>query len=79
MRICLGTTSSTGSAMVRDSKVQRVMLGSSKFLEGHEPLSICPNGASEESIGIYAKNRCQCTSCLIKIELEQGRYSHLNL
>ena len=46
------------------------MPGSPKSLEGRNLVNICLNGASEESIGIYAKSRCQWTSRSIKIELE---------
>ena len=35
-------------------------------MEGHNSLDTYQNGASKESIGIYAKNRCQWSSCLIK-------------
>ena len=75
----LGTAPSIGSAVVRDNIVQRVMLGSPESLEGHNSMNICLNGASEESIGIHAKNRCKWTGCLIKIKLGLGRYGRLNL
>ena len=37
-----------------------------------EPRSL--GGASEESIGIYTKGRCQWSGCLIHLELEPRRY-----
>ena len=45
---------------------------SPEFLEGCNSLNTCLNGASEESIGIYAKNRCQWSGCLIKKTLDNG-------
>ena len=62
---CLGTTHSTGSAVVRDNTVQGVTPESLESLEGHNSLDTYLNGASQESIGIFAKNRCQWTGCLI--------------
>ena len=69
---CLGTALSIGSAVVRDSPVQGVMLGSPKSLEVRNLVNTCPNGASEESIGIYAKSRCRWIGRLIKTELGRG-------
>ena len=63
---------------VKDTTVQGVMPKSPESLEGHNSINTCPNGASEEFIGIYAKSRCLWTSCLIKAELELGRYGRLN-
>ena len=63
---CLRTAPNTGSVVVRDSTVQGVMPRSPEFLKGRNLVYICPNGASEESIGIYAKSRCQWSDCLIK-------------
>ena len=71
MACCLGATPSTGSPVMRDITVQVVTLASPESLEGRNLLNTCPNGASEESIGIYAKNRCQWTSRLIKRILER--------
>ena len=42
-----------------DSTPQGVMPGSPDSLEGRNSVTTCSNGASEESIGIYAKSRCQ--------------------
>ena len=44
---------------MRDNTVQGVMPGSPKSLEGRNSINTSLNGASEESIGIYAKSRCQ--------------------
>ena len=66
---CLGTTHSIGSAVVRDNTVHGVMPESPKSLEGCNSMNTYRNGASEEFIGIYAKSRCQWTSCLIKKKL----------
>ena len=64
--------------MVRDSTPQGVMPGSPDSLEGRNSVSTCSNGASEESIGIYAKSRCQWSGRSIKTKLGRGRYGHLN-
>ena len=69
---CLGASPSTGSVVVRDNTVEGVTLGTSEFLEGRNLVNICPNGASEESIGINAKSRCQWNGCLIKKSLDKG-------
>ena len=66
MGCCLRVASNTGSAVVRDNIVQGVTPGSPKSLEGRNSVNTCPNGASEEFIGIYAKNRCQWSGRLIK-------------
>ena len=42
---------------MRDNTVQGVTPSSPESLEGHNLVNTCPNGASEESIGIYAKSR----------------------
>ena len=75
---CLGTTPNFGSVVVRDSTVQGVTPRSPKSLKGHNLVITCSNGASEESISIYAKSRCQWTGRSIKTKLEQGRYGRLN-
>ena len=59
---------SSVSAVVRDNIAQVVMPGSPEAWERRNLVSTCSNGASEESIGIYAKNRCQCSGCLIHLE-----------
>ena len=64
---------------MRDSIVQGVTPGSLETLEGRNSVNTCSNGASEESIGIYAKSRCQWIGCLIETKLEIGRYSCLKL
>ena len=53
---CLGTAPSCVSAVVRDSTPQGVTPGSPDSLEGRNSVDTCSNGASEESIGIYAKS-----------------------
>ena len=55
----LGAAPNIGSVVVRDNVVQRVTPGSPESLEGRNSVNNCPNGASEESIGIYSKSRCQ--------------------
>ena len=69
---CLGAAPNTRSALVRDNTVQGVTPGSPKSLEGCNSLNTCPNGASEESISIYSKSRCQWSGRLIKKSLNQG-------
>ena len=64
---------------MRDNTVQGVMPGSPESLEGRNSMNSCPNGASEESVGIYSKSRCQWSGCSIKTELGQWRYDRLNL
>ena len=63
---CLGTAPSIESVVARDSTVQGVMPRSSKSLEGHNSLNTCSNEASEESIRIYTKIKCQWSGCAIK-------------
>ena len=75
---CLGIAPNTGSVVVRDNIVQGMMPRSPESLEGRNSMNICPNGASEESIGIYVKSRCQWSGCSIKNELKPGRYGRLN-
>ena len=43
------------SVVVRDNTAHGVMPGSSKAWEGCNSRNTCPNGASEESIGIYCR------------------------
>ena len=74
----LGIAPNIGSVVVRDNTVQGVTPGSPESLEGRNTVKPCWNRASEESIGIYAKNRCQWTSCLIKTKLGLRRYGRLN-
>ena len=45
--------------------------------EGRNSVNTYSNGASEESIGIYAKSRCQRSGCLIDLEPEPQRYGRL--
>ena len=54
---CLGSAPSSVSAVVRDSTPQGVTPGSPDSLEGRNSVDTYSNGASEESIGIYAKSR----------------------
>ena len=70
MERCLGTAPSSASAVVRDSTPQRVTPGSPDSLEGRNSVTTCSNGVSKESIGIYAKSRCQWSGR--SIELEPG-------
>ena len=78
MRHCLGAPPNIESDVVKDTIVQRVMPGSPKSLKGHNSITTCWNEASEVSIGIYAKSRCQRSGCLIKKKLGPGRYGYLN-
>ena len=52
---------------MRDSTPQGVTPGSPDSLEGRNSVCTCLNGASEESIGIYAKSRCQWSGCSIEL------------
>ena len=63
---------------MKDNIVQGMMPGSPESLEGRNSVNTCLNGASEESIDIYAKSKCQWSGCSIKTKLGQGRYGHLN-
>ena len=74
---CLGTAPSSVSAVVRDSTPQGVTPGSPDSLEGRNSVNTCSNGASEESIGIYAKSRCQWSDCLIQLEPGLQSYGRL--
>ena len=74
----LGAAPNIGSAMVRDNTVQGVMPRSLESLEGRNSVNTCSNGASGESVGIYSKNICQWSGCLIKTKLGQGKYGRLN-
>ena len=75
---CLRTAPNIGSVVVRDNIVQGVTPGSLESLEGRNSMNTCLNGANEESIDIYAKNKCLWIGRLIKKELKQGRYGYLN-
>ena len=70
---CLGTAPSSVSAVVRDS-TPGVTPGSPDSLEGRNSVNTCSTGASEESIGIYTKSRCQWSGR--SIELEPGPQSY---
>ena len=65
------------TAVVRDHTTQGVTPGSLDAWEGRSLVNTCLNGASEQSIGIYAKNRCQWSGRLIHLELGPHRYGHL--
>ena len=56
------------SVVVRDSTAQGVTPRSPEAWEGCNLVNTCPNGASEESIGIYANSRCQWSSGLMDLE-----------
>ena len=56
---------------------QGVTPGNPDSLEGHNSIDTCSNGASEESIGIYAKSRCQWSGRLIDLEPGPQSYDRL--
>ena len=60
-----------------DSIAQRVTPGSLEAWEWRNSVNNCSNGASEESVGIYAKSRCQWTSRSIDLELGPRSYDRL--
>ena len=62
---------------MRDNTPQGVMPGSLDSLEGRNSVNTCPNGASEKSIGIYAKSRCQWSGCSIDLEPGPRSYGRL--
>ena len=64
---------------MRNSTPQGVMPGSPDSLEGSNSVNTCSNGASKESIGIYAKNKCQWSGCLIDLEPGPRSYGRLKL
>ena len=74
---CLRTAPSSVSAVVRDSTPQEVTPGSPDSLEGRNSVDTCSNGASEESIGIYAKSRCQWSGRSIELEPGPQYYGRL--
>ena len=74
---CLGTVPSYVSAVVRNSTPQGVTPGSPDSLVGRYSVSTCSNGASEESIGIYAKSRCQWSGRSIDLEPRPQSYGRL--
>ena len=53
---------------VRDNTPQGVTPKSSNSLEGRNSVNTYSNGASEESIGIYAKSRCQWSGFSMNLE-----------
>ena len=79
MGCCLGTAPSSVSAVVRDSTPQGVTPGSPDSLEGRKSVNNCSNGASEESIGIYKKSRCQWSGRSTDSEPGPQSYGHLKL
>ena len=74
---CLGTAPNSVSAVVRDSTPQGVTPGSPDSLEGRNLVDNCSNGASEESIGIYAESRCQWSGRLIELKPGPQNYGRL--
>ena len=76
---CMGTTSSFVSVVVRDIIVQGVMSRSPEAWEGRNSVNTFLNGASKESIGIYAKSRCQWSGRFIDFELGPQKYGCLKL
>ena len=74
---CLGTAPSSVSAVMRDNTTQEVMPGSCKAWEGRNLVNTRSNGASEESIGIYAKSGYQWSGCLIDVQPKSQRYGRL--
>ena len=77
MRCCLGTAPNSVSVVMRDSTPQGVTPKSPDSLEGRNSMNTCSNGASEESIGIYAKNRYQWSGRLTDLEPRPRSYDHL--
>ena len=74
---CLRTVPSFVSAVVRDSTAQGVTPRSPDSLEGRNSVITCPNGASEESIGMYEKSRCEWNGCLIDLGSRPRSYGRL--
>ena len=64
----LGTVPNFVNVVVRDSTAQGVTPGSLEAWEERNSVNTCLNGASEESIGIYTKSRCQWSGRLIHLE-----------
>ena len=73
----LRTVPCSVSAVVRDNSAQRVTPGSPEAWEERNSMNTCSNGASEESIGIYAKSRCQWSGCLINLDPRPRKYGRL--
>jgi len=48
--------------------------GSPESSKWHNFVNTCPNGASEESIGIYGKSRCRWTGRLMETVIGGGCY-----
>ena len=76
---CLVTAPSSMSAVVRDSTPQGVTPGSLDSLEGRNSVDTSSNRASEESIGIYAKSRCQWSGRSTDLEIGPQSYGRLKL
>ena len=74
---CLGIVPSSVSVVVRDSTAHGVTPRSPEAWEEHNSVYTCPNGASEESINIYAKSRCQWSGHSIDLEPKPRNYGHL--
>ena len=74
---CLGIAFSSVSAVMKDITAQGVKPRSPKALEERNSVNMYSNRASDESISIYPKNRCQWNGCLIDLELEPQRYGRL--
>ena len=74
---CLGTAPSCVSDVVRDSTPQGMTPGSPDSLERRNSANTCSNAASEESIGIYKKSRCQWSGRLIELEPGPQSYGRL--
>ena len=47
------------------------------LMSAHNFLNTCVNGASEESIGMYAKNRWRWSGCLVETKIIQQSYGGL--
>ena len=60
-----------------DNTPQGVTPESPNSLEGRNSVNTCPPKAKEESIGIYAKSRCQWSGHLIDLEPGPRRYGRL--
>ena len=66
----LGALLNIKSAMMRDNIAKRLTPETLKAWTGCNSLNTCLNGTNEESITIYAKNRCQWSGCLIETKLK---------
>ena len=68
---------SSVSVVVRDNIAQGVTLEGLEAWKRRYSVNTCSNGASEESIGIYAKSKCQWNDHSIQLEPRPQRYGCL--